>query len=136
MAWTLEFDAQRGVICLAFAGTVSAEEVRDSSKAVIAEIAARRTRRILTDFTGVTLLAVSTTEVYKLPDAYRTLGLAGPFREAVVTSADPAVRDTVRFYETVCLNRGSTVRTFDDRAQALDWLAGADRAKPPPALPA
>ena len=124
MAWKLEFDEQRRVICLAFEGVVSGREIHDSSKAVIAMIADKGTRDIMTDFTGAAHLDVSTTDVYELPDAYKALGLSGPFREALVYARDSPLRAKVQFYETVCVNRGSAVRSFESRARALDWLAG------------
>lgn len=123
MAWRIEFEEHRRVICLTFAGRVSDKEVRDSSIAVISMIGERSTRNIMSDFTDVAQLGISMVDVFGLPESYKALGLSGPFREAIVIPKQSSVRERVEFYETVCVNRGNDVRTFELRASALDWLA-------------
>jgi hypothetical protein len=82
----------------------------------------KEVRKVLTDFSDVTELEVSILDIFQLPDTYRTLGLHGGLTEAVVCPAESLIRETVVFYETVCVNRGNNVRTFDQRALALRWL--------------
>ena len=123
MAWRIEFEETRRVICLTFAGHVSNEDVRDSSIAVISMIGERSTRNIMTDFTDVTQIDISVEGVFELPNGYKALGLGGRFREAIVSPKQSSVREKVEFYETVCVNRGNEVRIFELRAPAMDWLA-------------
>jgi hypothetical protein len=124
VAWRIEFDADRKVICLAFAGHVSNEDVRDSSIAVISMLAEKGTRNIMTDFTDVTRLDISVLGVFEMPEAYKSLGLRGSFREAIVSRSEQStLRAKIEFYETVCVNRGNQVRTFEHASSALDWLA-------------
>ena len=130
MPWRIEYDEQRNVICLTFEGQVSGEDVRHSSISAIGIIEGKDMRNILSDFTGVARIDVSTLGVFQLPKEYKALGLRGWFREAIVSPRDSMVRETVVFYETVCVNRGYSVRTFERRAQALDWLASTEALHP------
>ena len=130
MAWRIEFDESRKIICLTFAGRISDEDLRDSSIAAISMIGERSTRNIMSDFTGVTQLDMSVLEVFDLPKSYKDLGLSGPFREAIVSPRQSSVRERVDFFETVCVNRGYDVRTFEDSASALDWLASDEALHP------
>ena len=89
-------------------------------------VAEKGTRNIMTDFTGVTRLDLSVLGVFELPEEYKSLGLQGPFREAIVSpdrSKQSLLRTKIEFYETVCVNRGHQVRTFEHASSALDWLA-------------
>jgi len=130
MAWQIEFEESRRVTCLTFAGRVSNEDVSNSSVAVISMISERSTRNILTDFTDVIQLEIFVAGVFEVPNSYKALGLDGPFREAIVSRKQSPVRERVEFYETVCVNRGNEVRTFELRTPALDWLA-SNEALPP-----
>jgi hypothetical protein len=130
MAWLLEFDEQRNVICLSFSERVSYADVRDSSIAVISMIREKDVRNIMTDFTDVEQLDISIVGVFDLPDCYKRWGLSGSFTEALVRPTQSPVRDRIDFYETVCVNRGSEVVTFEDRTQALDWLVSNNALRP------
>lgn len=125
MAWRIEFDEPRKIICLTFAGRVSNKDMRDSAIAAISMIGEKNTRNVMTDFTEVTQLDMSMTGVFELPDSFKALGLSGPFREAIVSLKQSPVREKVEFYETVCVNRGNDVRIFELRAAALDWLVSS-----------
>lgn len=130
MAWRIEFEENRSVICLTFAGRVSDKDMRDASIAAISMIEERSTRNIMSDFTDVAQLDMSVIDVFELPKSYKALGLSGPFREAIVSPKQSPVRESVDFYETVCVNRGYDVRTFELRAPALDWLASNEALHP------
>ena len=130
MAWRIEFDENRRVIGLTYAGRVSEKDVRDSSIAAISMIGERSTRNIMSDFTDVTQLDMSVVGVFELPKSYPALGLSGPFREAIVSPKQSSVRERADFYETVCVNRGYDVRIFELRAPALDWLASNEALHP------
>ena len=122
MPWQVEFDEQRRVILLAYRANVSYEDVHESSIAVIAMTHDKDTHKILTDFTDAVSLAHSSIDIFHLPTTYKTLGQDLPLVEAIVDPKDPKIRKDAEFYETVCINRGFTVRVFEDRDQALEWL--------------
>lgn len=123
MSWKAESDEQCGAVFLAFWGDISREDVRESSATVTAMLCDTDTRKILTDFSHATSLAASTVDIYRLPDVYRSLGLEGPFTEAVVAPNGGGIREDTEFYETVCVNRGLNVQVFKDRDRALKWLS-------------
>jgi hypothetical protein len=79
--------------------------------------------RFLSDATQATL-KVSIRELYDLPELYKDQDLRPPVLIAVLPPTSEAGKGLVDFYETVCLNRGWTVRIFGERQEALDWLLG------------
>jgi hypothetical protein len=122
MPWGVELDAGRGIIVVTYEGHVTLQDVRACAAAVIALMKEADTAFVLTDFSGVSRLDSSTTDVVGLPELYHRLGLDRPFREALAAPDGSAARDQAMFYETVCVNRGYQVRAFATRARALDWL--------------
>jgi hypothetical protein len=75
----------------------------------------------LSDCTQATF-DVSTIAVLNLPEFYKDQGLSRPVRIAILSPMSKAGKELVRFYETVCLNRGWIVNVFKERQEALDWL--------------
>jgi hypothetical protein len=61
-------------------------------------------------------------DLYNLILLYEQLGLSRTLREAILLPAMPDTIENVRFYETASLNRGYTVRLFENREEALGWL--------------
>lgn len=125
MAWQVAFDAPRRIVSVTYAGDVSGEEVRACVQKCIDLMRAEDTNLVYTEVGDVNRMDLSTTDVVGLPERYRTLGLRGPFRQAIVAPAGSGAFDVVAFYETVCLNRGHQVRLFPDRERALAWLLAA-----------
>ena len=123
MTWRIEFDEQRKPVFLTFQAKVSSKDIRESSAAVIAMMHDKDTSRILTDLTDATSLALSTVDIVLLPESYKDWGLSVSFTEAIVAPKGSKVRKEAEFYETVCVNRGINAQIFEDRDQALEWLA-------------
>jgi len=48
--------------------------------------------------------------------------LAARVKEAVIVPDAPEGAEIVQFWEMICRNRGIMVRSFADRASALEWL--------------
>lgn len=56
---------------------------------------------------------------YNRPELYASLGFTRKVRMAHLFTA---LTDDLKFYETVCVNRGWDVKVFTDYSAALDWL--------------
>ena len=117
MPWRIAYEEQPKIVALDFEGDVVHADVRDSNAAVRAMASEKGARNILTGFTSATRLAISSIDVFKQATA-----LEMAFREAVVCPKASAFRSTIDFYETVCLNRGKSVRVFEQRPEAQRWL--------------
>lgn len=79
----------------------------------------RRMSRILAvvDLSG----RLPTLAAYKMGQSPESFGWRRNFKLAVVGANEPSHRDNL-FTETVAVNRGYTVRIFDDEQPARDWL--------------
>jgi hypothetical protein len=123
MSWEVGFNEKRREIYLTFRADISTEDVQESTVAITAMMNDHDAHKILTDFTGAVSLAVSTADIFGLPEAYRTLDPKVFFTEAVVAPKDSKIRRDAEFYETVCVNNSMNVRVFEARDQALEWLS-------------
>ena len=70
---------------------------------------------------GNTTRPVSISEAYDHAQLFHDLDLISGFRVAWV-ELNPEFRDTQRFIDTVCYNRGIPGRAFDSIDEARDWL--------------
>jgi hypothetical protein len=59
-----------------------------------------------------------------MPSHHLAAGASGQDKTALLLPANQALWEDVRFYETVCRNRGLNVRIFAARTDAVRWLTG------------
>lgn len=64
----------------------------------------------------------STLELFSLPAMYEELGVPRSSKVAIVVAQDTRFEPDLRFFETVCVNRGWNVRVFTAERQAIEWL--------------
>lgn len=121
MGWQRTYDEQTGVVTTVYAGQLSVEQFREAIADAVAGLAQGR-RLFLTDCTGLEL-GPSTLAVFDQVQGLEADGLAGHYREAVLLPAGAVPARDVEFWETACRNRGMDVRIFEERDQALAWLA-------------
>jgi hypothetical protein len=122
MPWRVDMEPQRRIIRVAYEGSVTSAEIRACVERVIELMGSEQTSRVLMELDGAAQIDLSTVDIVNLPAVYRSLGLLGTFRQAIVVSPQAPSFDQAAFYETVCVNRGHAVRIFADRERALDWL--------------
>jgi hypothetical protein len=123
MAWHLHLDVPNRVLHLTMTGRVGADDIQACAIEGISLLRQHGTSNLLADVTGVTQADLSSTTIFDLPGQFQSLGLDRPLREAIVMTPDSPIRDAVRFYETVLVNRGHAVRVFHGHGEALAWLA-------------
>jgi hypothetical protein len=127
MSITVKYNPELSIIESMLADNVTAEDLRMHEMQAIALAKETNSIRFLTDATQATL-TMSLFGLYDLPELYEDQDLQRPVFIAVLPPASEAGKGLVDFYETVCLNRGWTVRIFGQRQEALDWLLG-DKTK-------
>lgn len=128
MPWTLVPErADEPFVALRLEGMCTPADLQAAGVAAAAEAQRRGTTRGLADATeargGVTLfhLLALAEQLSEAPPAIR-----GRVRAAVVAPREWPGEDPARFWETACVNRGVTVRTFHDRDTAAVWLRSLD----------
>jgi hypothetical protein len=63
-----------------------------------------------------------------MPQFYEDLHFSRRGRWALIQPAEGPVIKELKFYETVCRNRGWLVKRFSDRQAAIDWLLNGPEA--------
>ena len=122
MPWRYDIDPVQQIIKVAYTGDITKHELSESASEFIALEENKGLNRFLVDTTEM-LSVSSLMDVYDLPanqyvdeDADR-LG-----RVALIPPKSSQAKEAVRFYETVCQNRGWMVQVFEERQAAIEWL--------------
>jgi hypothetical protein len=121
MSFTVKYNPELSTIESVLADDVTAEDLHVHEVQCIALAKETNSNRFLTDATQATL-KVSIFKLYGLPELYDVQNLRRPVRIAVLQPTSETGMRLVNFYETVCSNRGWTVRMFVERQEALEWL--------------
>ena len=127
MPFDLNHDPAEGIVEIALSRPITGEEIRRATTAAVS----RRAAKFLIDLNGWDVSA-SFVDLYNLAEKqYTDEEVDRRSRIAVLLPTSASGREAVRFYETVCRNRGWNVRVCRDRQSAVEWLAGADDSNEP-----
>lgn len=130
MPWRVRIHDDRPVVELHYSGRLGLAELRESLKATQAALVRAGTALLLTDCRTMEG-GHSMSDLYDLLEDAADCGMRGHVREALLLPMTPDNQERVRFWETVGLNNGMTVRTFLGRDEALAWLADGAATTPP-----
>lgn len=121
MAWTAAYNDNLKIVELLFSDTISGADLKNATARAIA---LQQEHGIKTALISVSEESQSApaVDIYNLPDQYEKEGVSRDIRLAFILPRKPDLRETVRFYEDVCVNRGWRVQTFESREEALAWL--------------
>ena len=121
MPWAVDHDPKLAAVRLTLSGTVSIDELRKMTEEASAVARNTGSARILVD-TSVLAATIPLTDIIDLARFYSESGVDRRFRVAVIMPAIPELHEDMRFYETVCRNRGFDVTAFSTRDEAMAWL--------------
>ncbi len=102
---SVEYDSGLGIIHSIYAGRVTADDFKEGTIKAIALAKKHKTFLLLIDDTELES-AVSTNEIYEMPQFYDDVNATCRSRMALLLPTSGQIRDDVKFYETVCRNRG------------------------------
>lgn len=123
MAWSVRYDDSLDLVEVVYTGEVSGEELKAAATERIRLQKASGTISVLVDTSGIEHLTAGAAEVFALPgELYDDREAARNTRLALVLPGPPDIRKEAEFYETACVNRGWRVTTFEERADAVEWL--------------
>lgn len=122
MPWNIVVHDGLGVVETQYSGVIPGAELAAAVTATINTGKREGMRRFLGDCTELAG-GHSAVDLYGLAELLQAAGVAAHFKEAILVPQLPSAMEDVRFWETACYNRGLRVRIFEDRQQALDWLA-------------
>lgn len=64
----------------------------------------------------------SISDIYKVPKFYRDLAPEKELKIAALFSESLGNKESISFYENICVNQGINLSTFFQRDEALRWL--------------
>jgi len=118
MAFTVYYDDDLKCIVGFFVGRLDLESSQEYIQEVLRVLAERNCNHFLSDLREAEL-ALSTAQIYDLPETLDALGLHHCMRRAILVRRRTPDMD---FYETTSINRGYQVRVFDRQESAVEWL--------------
>lgn len=121
MPWIAAYRADLDLVETHYQGTLPPDELRAAIVRTVELGLAHGTKRFLSDCStlqgGHTVM-----DLYGLASILQSCGLPPHSCEALIMPNLPVAAADVRFWETICRNRGLEVRAFPDHASALAWL--------------
>jgi len=131
MGWRVEYDDTLRAVNVKLFGSITGAELHELTSAAIALLKKQEVLDALVDAAELGS-APPIAEIYKLPaEQYIEEQLNRTVRIAMIMPKSRAAEEAARFYETTCINRGWSVRTFSSRAQATAWLRHGDSYNEP-----
>jgi hypothetical protein len=121
MPYEISFIEKSGIVIIENKGELTYDEVVTQSKEAIILANEKNSQLFLSDFSNVKVRA-NTFELLKFPEIYKQYGMSRTSRIAVVVTNIELKTEELRFYETICLNRGWQIKIFLKRDRAIEWL--------------
>ncbi len=121
MPYEIRFLEESGIIAIENKGEITQHELLKQTQEAIQMGREKKSDLFLTIFSHVKVQA-GTFDVARFPDMYEQLGMKRTSRIAVVVSEVESKAEDLRFYETICLNRGWHIKIFLEKDPALEWL--------------
>lgn len=123
MAWSAKHDRSNDIVEVVYTGDITGTELRDAASERIRLQKETGTMSVLVDASGIERMVAGTMDLFGLPDElYVSKQAHRNSRMALVLPRSRKEREGVRFFETVCENRGWQVKEFEERQVAVDWL--------------
>lgn len=123
MPWTVDYNADRGLITVTNVGVMSREAYHEEITRCKQLSDQHDVKRFLVDDLQLEP-SLKLMELYDFPDLYERMGVDHKSRIAVVAQPSPAKKHKFDFFETICQNRGFSVKVFNDKDNALAWVMG------------
>lgn len=121
MPWTAGLHEELPIIEMCYAGVVTESELAEAVRESRRLAADRHTVLVLADCSAMTK-GPSAEAQKRVADSYASDRSGSPLRRALVLPVGQAAVVDVLVWETLCLQRGVTVRLFKARESAIEWL--------------
>jgi len=121
MPFEIKFLGEKGIVSIENRGELTYDELIEQTKEAINLGHENNSRLFLTDFSHVKV-QTSMMEVFQFPEIYEQLGMNQMSKIAVLVSETELKTEELKFYETICLNRGWQIKIFLQKEPAIEWL--------------
>jgi len=121
MAWKIEYNNKEEIIELEYSGIVSGEDLKNAFTSAVDYIYEYKTVLVLADCTGMKA-GHTLFDLLGLLGDFEGLDILRNVKEALLLSPGQESRSNISFWETACLNRGFSVKIFEEKQEAINWL--------------
>ena len=128
MPYTVNFLDSEGIVTVVNSGVLEYKDYSEQAREAHELSLTKDSYLFLADCTKMVNNA-DLFEILDLPGLYERIKVSRSIKVAVLLSEDAATNEDIRFYETVCLNRGWNVKVFSNQDSALVWLKGQKNFK-------
>jgi hypothetical protein len=118
-----------GIVRIRLTGPQTIADYRKQTEEALKLARSRNVELFLVDDQNARNTA-SALELFAMPAMYEELGAPRSAKVAIVMQHNSPSAADIRFYETVCVNRGFNVKIFAAERAALAWLMGDERDSP------
>jgi hypothetical protein len=133
MTWHVTHDASLGIIEVTYTGLVTGSDLWEACSRRISLQEQTGLLRVLIDTSGIELVA-TILDVFSLPaKLYEERHADRQSRIALILPKSKEAIEFAEFYELACKNRGWSVRVFQGRQDAIDWLTRSTTSHRPDA---
>jgi hypothetical protein len=115
------YEDANDLVRVAYLGPCTMDDYLKGTINVVALLRRHQTDRCLIDLRHLDNRA-GLDRIFDLPRAYHVLEVPGNVQIGILTAPGHKDERTIRFYETVCINRGWWAKIFFDEKKALDWM--------------
>lgn len=131
MACSVTYNPESDLVETVYSGRVTAEDVLyAATERIRLQREEGASWQVLIDTRQTTQLVAGAFDFYKLQDVYREEPSNHRTQIAVVLpDGDEHARAGALFFETLCVNRGWLVSSFDEMDEAVSWLAELKKAE-------
>jgi hypothetical protein len=121
MPWKNRLVESQKYVEMTFSGNISPEELYEAIEISVALAHDNNIKLFLTDCTTV-LGGLSIIDLYGLIPVFKRLQIGRDVKNAVIMPTIQESIKKIKFYETLCTNRGFNVKIFTKYDEALSWL--------------
>lgn len=122
MPYTMEYLVEEGITLITNIGVLTYEDFMKQAREALDISRLKKCNMILVDCTSM-ITQAQVTEMFDTSAFYEAIG--APRENKIALVAPPTgtkTEEDLRFYETVCINRGWRVKMFADKESAIKWL--------------
>ena len=123
MTWKTEYNDELQIVVLTYTGEITGNDIKEAAAARIKMGRRKGVEKYLIDTREVQTDSSATLDIYEVPTRiYPNECINQRSHIAIIKPELPAATRMVRFFVDTCVNRGWSVKMFEDHESAVKWL--------------
>jgi hypothetical protein len=120
MDWNIVINDEYKYVEVITSGIADKDGSLNMAKAITHAMKTNRITKALIDHSNVESITGNVIDIYNRPKLFRIIGIILRIKIAEIVKSEHL--EHFKFLETVCVNQGYQMSTFQDREKALAWL--------------